>query len=445
MLTFLRKRMKAIMITVAVVFAASMFYGIGSIKWNTPGWGGGGSKEIAKVNGKQITQEQYRQILNRVAQQFGVKMNPQNMAFIENLALGQAIEYSLILAEAKKNVRISGGEVDMAINNIMQQQQIASKQQLETALKQMGLNVEKFKELVKDEMLVQKMVMKIREEAKVTSEDLREVRVSHILVTNETLSKELLKQIKQGSDFAVLAKEYSIDPGSATKGGDLGFFATGAMVEPFEKAAFSLKVGEMSQTPIKTQYGYHIIKVTDSKLRKFEKGQDLEKAAALDKQNKTFQKWFMEKRSKAKVEILSPQMKGHDFRFKGKVWEAVQEYKKAIVKDSANPYLHIFLGDCYSSAGQLDQAIAEYEAAIRVNGSNLDFYAILAAAYEKNGKKDLALEIYRRAALMAGDNKEAHQALFKVFERLGSSKDAANERSELRRIDKKENFEKSLQ
>jgi foldase protein PrsA len=72
---------------------------------------------------------------------------------------------------------------------------------------------------------------------------------------------DLYNQIKGGGDFAKLAKENSQDPASAANGGDLGFFGKGKMVPEFEKAAFELKAGEVSQ-PIRTVYGYHIIKVT---------------------------------------------------------------------------------------------------------------------------------------------------------------------------------------
>ena len=71
---------------------------------------------------------------------------------------------------------------------------------------------------------------------------------------------EIAAKIKKGEAFDKLAKEYSQDPGSAIKGGDLGFFSRGMMVKPFEDAAFNLKVGEVSK-PIRTQYGYHLIKL----------------------------------------------------------------------------------------------------------------------------------------------------------------------------------------
>ncbi len=93
-----------------------------------------------------------------------------------------------------------------------------------------------------------------------------ERKASHILIAKEEKAKaeDLLKQIKEGADFAELAKQHSIDPGSGAQGGDLGFFGLGMMVEPFEKAAFALNVDEVSEL-VETQFGYHIIKVTDIK------------------------------------------------------------------------------------------------------------------------------------------------------------------------------------
>ena len=95
----------------------------------------------------------------------------------------------------------------------------------------------------------------------------KEVRARHILVDSEAKAKELLKEAKGGKDFAELASKNSIGP-SAQRGGDLGYFTAGEMVKPFSDAAFKLKKGEVAAEPVKTQFGWHIIKVEDVRTRK---------------------------------------------------------------------------------------------------------------------------------------------------------------------------------
>jgi foldase protein PrsA len=85
------------------------------------------------------------------------------------------------------------------------------------------------------------------------------IKCSHILVEKQSESLEVLERIKSGEKFGKLAKELSTDKGSGKKDGNLGYFTKGMMVKPFEEAAFKLEIGEMSE-PIKTEFGYHIIK-----------------------------------------------------------------------------------------------------------------------------------------------------------------------------------------
>ena len=87
------------------------------------------------------------------------------------------------------------------------------------------------------------------------------IHCAHILIEKLSVAQELRAKIAKGESFANLAKEYSID-GSKKRGGDLGFFGRGIMVSEFEKAAFALQKGQVSDV-IKTQFGYHIIKRLD--------------------------------------------------------------------------------------------------------------------------------------------------------------------------------------
>lgn len=91
----------------------------------------------------------------------------------------------------------------------------------------------------------------------------QEVKARHILVEDQSTAEEVIQEYEDGQEFAALAEEYSTD-GSASSGGDLGYFTGGDMVLPFERAAFSLDVGEISE-PVETQHGWHVILVEDKR------------------------------------------------------------------------------------------------------------------------------------------------------------------------------------
>lgn len=92
-----------------------------------------------------------------------------------------------------------------------------------------------------------------------------EMHARHILVKTEDEAKAILADLAKGGDFAKIAEEKSQDPGSAKNGGDLGFFAAGDMVPEFEKAAEALKPGEFTKVPVKTQFGWHVIKLEEKR------------------------------------------------------------------------------------------------------------------------------------------------------------------------------------
>ena len=104
---------------------------------------------------------------------------------------------------------------------------------------------------------------KVNSEVIKMDKNISQVRASHILVVTEEEAKQIKKEIAEGKDFSAAAMEYSKCPSKA-KGGDLGYFGRGMMVPEFDKAAFDLPVGQVSD-PVKTQFGWHLILVTDKK------------------------------------------------------------------------------------------------------------------------------------------------------------------------------------
>ncbi len=143
---------------------------------------------------------------------------------------------------------------------------------------------------------------KHKEEFTVTTQ----IKASHILVRTEDEAKKVLERLKKNEKFGDIAKAVSIDPGSAKSGGDLGYFSKGQMVPEFENAAASLKVGEVS-APVKTQFGWHIIKVTDKKngdAIEFEKIRDMiSQRLSGEKQKEAFEQYLAELKKNYKVEI----------------------------------------------------------------------------------------------------------------------------------------------
>jgi peptidyl-prolyl cis-trans isomerase C len=136
--------------------------------------------------------------------------------------------------------------------------------------------------------------------------NISQIRASHILVKTKEEAEKILEKLRKGEDFAKIARDNSIDTGSAKNGGDLGFFSPGQMVPEFERAAARLKVGELSE-PVKTKFGYHIIKVTDKKIGQpfdFEKVKNLiYQRLTAEKQKEAFDSYIEELKKSYKIEI----------------------------------------------------------------------------------------------------------------------------------------------
>jgi len=130
----------------------------------------------------------------------------------------------------------------------------------------------------------------------------QEVHAEHILVDSEDKAKDLLNQIRNGANFEDLAKANSKDP-SASRGGDLGYFAQSEMVPEFGAAAFSMQSGQISQAPVKTQFGWHIIKVLDKRQRVKPSFEEAKANLEQEARQTILDAKLKELRAEAKVEI----------------------------------------------------------------------------------------------------------------------------------------------
>ncbi|MBS4188768.1 peptidylprolyl isomerase [Bacillus sp. FJAT-49705] len=173
--------------------------------------------------------------------------------------------YEKVLSEKYK---VSDKEVNEKVDQLKEQ----LGDNFEMALMQYGYTEEEFKEVMRTGLMQEKAAIK---DIKVTDKEVKEyydnykpqIKARHILVEDEKTANEVKKKLDEGAKFEDLAKEYSKDPGSATNGGDLGWFGPGKMVPEFEKAAYALDVNEIS-APVKSEHGYHIIQVTEKKEKK---------------------------------------------------------------------------------------------------------------------------------------------------------------------------------
>lgn len=135
-----------------------------------------------------------------------------------------------------------------------------------------------------------------------------EVQARHILVDTEELAKELKAKIEGGADFATLAKENTKDPGTKDDGGMLGYFAQGQMVPSFEQAAFALKKGEVSN-PVKSQFGWHLIKVEDRRQKPPPSFEDVKERILASMLHQRAQAVAAKLREDAKIEYLDAGIK----------------------------------------------------------------------------------------------------------------------------------------
>ena len=131
----------------------------------------------------------------------------------------------------------------------------------------------------------------------------KEVWARHILVETEDEAKAIIEELNAGGDFIQLAKDKSTGP-SGPQGGDLGFFGKGQMVPPFEEAAFSMSIGDHSQEPVQTQFGYHVLKVEETRDKPLPTFAELERELRNEILLRLYREELARVRASQQVEIL---------------------------------------------------------------------------------------------------------------------------------------------
>lgn len=272
-----------------------------------------GSNYIASVNGKYITMHEYKERMQmskgQYAKQMGVDFKTANGEKAFKELRGQILQDLVITkvmlgnAEQEKIV-VSLDSVRQEIKKIKAENFKNNEAEFEKALKRNNISKDNLEKVLMERQTIQKLLEKMFDrDLKVSDTELKkiydsskenyqvaeQVQAKHILVKDEKTAKDLISKINSGSDFDKLAKEFSLDTGSKVNGGDLGFFAKGMMVPEFEKACFvELKNGEVTQKPVKTQFGFHVIKRITNKPKQqktFEEvKENMQKSIRMEKQ-----------------------------------------------------------------------------------------------------------------------------------------------------------------
>jgi peptidyl-prolyl cis-trans isomerase C len=285
---------------------------------------------VARVNGVAIDAvelKRARKVLLR-----GQTVPADKQADVDKQALAQLLSAELLYQAAAK-LEIPDLDKQIEAKLVQGKSRFAKNEDFIKAIKDLDMDEKDLREYTRRDLLISKFVEStILPKVKITEEDARAfytqnpdkfsrsetVKASHILIGVDAKAsaeekkkasekaEKLRKDLAGGADFAALAKENSTCP-SSQQGGDLGFFGKGQMVPSFEKTAFTLKPGEISDI-VETQFGYHIIKVTDKKAAEtvpFKEAQSrIEEFLKGQKLNTAVGEYLTEARKTAKIEIL---------------------------------------------------------------------------------------------------------------------------------------------
>ena len=240
---------------------------------------------VAVVNGYEIFMSD---IMNR-RQQLGPQAQQYPVQLLFNLILQDMITVRLVADEARKQGYDKESQVRRTIA------------QIEDQLLQQELMSRYVKDNMTDDAVKARYDQFLKE-----NPPLDEVRARHILVETEEQARAVIVRVGKGEDFGRLARELSTGP-SGKVGGDLGYFTREKMVPEFSAAAFDLRPGNVTKSPVKTQFGWHVIKVEDRRTQEAPSYAQAEGQMREQVEEQLTRKYVSELREKAKVETFGPE------------------------------------------------------------------------------------------------------------------------------------------
>jgi len=287
---------------------------------------------IARVNGEDVKKGDFDRIIQTMEARAGQPIPAERRDEIMRGAIDQLVVYTLLSQESRnRGIKIDDAEIETKMGQL--KAQFPTQEAFDKALKDRGMTMESLRQDARVDLSVTKLMEaelgSLAGPSDLEAKDFYDknpdrfkqdesVRASHILIRVDekadaaakkkarTEIDAVLKQAKGGADFAKLAQQHSQD-GSAAQGGDLNYFAKGTMVPAFDKVAFELKPGEISDV-VTTQFGYHVIKVVDHKPSRTipfeESSPQIKQFLTEDKKKKHSDAFIEGLKKKSKIEVL---------------------------------------------------------------------------------------------------------------------------------------------
>lgn len=440
-----QKLLAPVTLILVVALVVGVFY-IGVPNFGKESYGYKGPS--IKVYGKKVKDADFNKYLLRVTQQashfFQIKAYSESE--LRDAAINTAIQtiaFEREMKQAGSKIKVSKDEVDKVIKKYFK-----TEEELKSFMEQQGFTSKNdFRKTLTKELEYQKFVQNKARELEITvpKEEVlgyvEEIAVSHVLVSTKDGDKDIRSDVQalaranevyqkliNNGDFAELAKEYSDDPGSKDKGGSLGTMAIeqfkSSMVKEFVDAALALKPGEISK-PVKSQYGYHVIKL-DS--RKMPTGKEYEEKYREVEDQLLYQKaeydpkyteWLegVFKKAEENMEILDPGLRAFRLMKEEKWKEAAEAYEKALkkkyYKNSVDTYVNA--STVYLKLNQASKAIEMLEKAPAEVQSDLEFQVALGNAYREDKQPEKAKKLLLEYGEGHLDDARVHQRLKTVF------------------------------
>lgn len=294
---------KVLSFTMIIILAASLFVGCAPK-----------DKLVATVNGENITKTEFDKTFNQFKLQYEQQYGPEvwendveGRKFID-VAKEKILEVEIALRlEGKKAAELGLTVTDEELKAELEKAKtyFGDEAKFNEFLTSQQMTLESLNDTMKKQMISTKLQEKINENTAITDQEVeayyndnkeqfKQAKASHILVKTKEEADAVKKRILAGEDFATVAKAVSTDPSAQQNGGDLSYFYYGDMVEPFSAAAFALKVGDVSE-PVKSDYGFHIIKTVDFRIAPLEETKDsIQTNLLTSKQNEVYTKMMDE-------------------------------------------------------------------------------------------------------------------------------------------------------